>query len=65
MRLAFKLFDSEGVALGPVDTTTGLATFNTAPAMGVEITPDFDFDVPVRFDTEHMAVTWRPVSKPG
>ena len=36
---------------------TGLITFTTAPAAGVEITADFEFDVPVRFDTDHMAVT--------
>ena len=24
---------------------------------GVEVTADFEFDVPVRFDTDHMAVT--------
>jgi uncharacterized protein (TIGR02217 family) len=40
-----------------VDTTTGLVTFGTAPALGVEVTTDFEFDVPVRFDTDHMAVT--------
>jgi uncharacterized protein (TIGR02217 family) len=27
------------------------------PALGVEVTADFEFDVPVRFDTDHMAVT--------
>jgi uncharacterized protein (TIGR02217 family) len=40
-----------------VDTTTGLVTFSTAPVLGVEITADFEFEVPVRFDTDHMAVT--------
>ena len=40
-----------------VNITTGLVTFTTAPAAGVEITADFEFDVPVRFDTDHMAVT--------
>jgi hypothetical protein len=40
-----------------VDTTTGLVTFSTAPALGVEVTADSEFDVPVRFDTDHMAVT--------
>ena len=40
-----------------VDTTTGLVTFGMAPALGVEFTADFEFDVPVRFDTGHMAVT--------
>jgi uncharacterized protein (TIGR02217 family) len=40
-----------------VDTTTGLVTFSTAPALGVEVTAEFEFDVPVRFGTDHMAVT--------
>ena len=40
-----------------VDVTTGIVTFTTAPAAGVEITADFELDVPVRFDTDHMAVT--------
>jgi uncharacterized protein (TIGR02217 family) len=39
-----------------VDTTTGLVTFGTAPGLGVEVT-EFEFDVPARFDTDHMAVT--------
>ena len=40
-----------------VDTTTGVVTFSAAPAIGVEVTADFEFDVPVRLDTDHMAVT--------
>jgi len=40
-----------------VSVTTGLITFTTAPAAGVDITADFEFDLPVRFDTDHMAVT--------
>jgi uncharacterized protein (TIGR02217 family) len=40
-----------------VDVTTGIITFTTAPAASVAITADFEFDVPVRFDTDHMAVT--------
>jgi uncharacterized protein (TIGR02217 family) len=40
-----------------VDVTTGLITFTAAPMVGVQITADFEFDVPVRFDTDHMAVT--------
>ncbi len=39
------------------DTTTGILTFLTAPAVGIVITADFEFDVPVRFDTDSMAVT--------
>jgi uncharacterized protein (TIGR02217 family) len=27
------------------------------PALGVEVTADFELDVTVRFDTDHMAVT--------
>jgi uncharacterized protein (TIGR02217 family) len=40
-----------------VDTTTGLVTFNTAPGAGVSITAGFEFDVPVRFDTDALDVT--------
>jgi uncharacterized protein (TIGR02217 family) len=40
-----------------VDTTTGLVTFGMPPALGVDVTTAFEFDVPVRFDTDHMAVT--------
>ncbi len=37
-----------------VDTTTGLVTFDTAPDIGVEVTAGFEFDVPVRFDTDRI-----------
>ncbi len=40
-----------------VDTTTGVVTFSTAPAQGVVITADFEFDVPVRFDVDEMDVS--------
>ena len=40
-----------------VDVTTGVVTFTTPPAQDVDVTADFEFDVPVRFDTDHMAVT--------
>ena len=40
-----------------VDTTTGLVTFSTSPTSGVEVTAAFEFEVPVRFDTDHMVVT--------
>ena len=39
------------------DSTTGVVTFATAPASGVIVTADFEFDVPVRFDTDQMDVT--------
>lgn len=40
-----------------VDTTTGLITFTTPPPNGSVITADFEFDVPVRFDTDQMDLT--------
>ncbi|MCU9849346.1 DUF2460 domain-containing protein [Defluviimonas sp. WL0024] len=38
-------------------TTTGLVTFATAPAAGVVLTAGFEFDVPVRFDTDALDIT--------
>jgi uncharacterized protein (TIGR02217 family) len=40
-----------------VNTATGLVTFTTAPASGVQVTADFEFDVPVRFDSDQMDIT--------
>lgn len=40
-----------------VDATTGLVTFAAAPALGVPITAGFEFDTPVRFDTDRLDVT--------
>lgn len=40
-----------------VDTTTGIVTFTTAPAAGEVVTAGFEFDVPVRFDTDFMNVS--------
>ena len=40
-----------------VSTTTGLITFTTAPAAGVAVTAGYEFDVPVRFDTDALDVT--------
>jgi uncharacterized protein (TIGR02217 family) len=40
-----------------VDTTTGFVTFSVPPAAGIEVIADFELDVPVRFDTDHVAVT--------
>jgi uncharacterized protein (TIGR02217 family) len=53
------------VALGMVeqmsgwtlDTTTGLVTFTTAPTGGVIVRAGFEFDVPVRFDSDTLDVT--------
>ena len=35
-----------------VDPATGLVTFAVAPALGTRVTAGFEFDVPVRFDTD-------------
>ena len=40
-----------------VDTTTGIVSFTAAPASGAVITAGFEFDVPVRFDTDTLDVT--------
>ncbi len=40
-----------------VNTTTGLVTLSSAPANGTAITATFEFDVPVRFDTDRLSVT--------
>ena len=40
-----------------VNTTTGTVTFAAAPAPGVVIAAGFEFDVPVRFDTDTLDVT--------
>jgi len=40
-----------------VDTTIGLVSFDIAPGAGVVITAGFEFDVPVRFDTDTLDVT--------
>ena len=40
-----------------VDQTTGSVMFVTAPAMGAALTVGFEFDVPVRFDTNRIETT--------
>ena len=48
------VLQSSGVS---VDTTTGVVTFDIAPAAGDIISADFEFDVPVRFDTDEMSIS--------
>lgn len=48
------VLQSSGVS---VDTTTGVVTFSSPPATDEVITAEFEFDVPVRFDTDEMAVS--------
>ncbi|MFV0383682.1 TIGR02217 family protein [Paracoccus sp. (in: a-proteobacteria)] len=40
-----------------VDHATGLVTFASPPEAGAEVTAGFEFDVPVRFDTDRIAVS--------
>lgn len=40
-----------------VDHKTGLVSFDTAPSSGFTITAGFEFDVPVRFDSDTLDVT--------
>lgn len=47
----------EAVSGWTVNTATGIVTFTTAPASGVQVTADFEFDVPVRFDSDQMDIT--------
>ena len=57
--------DSVSLALGSVeqlsgwsvDPATGVITFATAPAAGVAVRAGFEFDVPVRFDSDALDVT--------
>lgn len=46
----------EGLAW-TLDAATGMVTFATPPALGAEITAGFEFDVPVRFDTDLIQVS--------
>ncbi|MHA1528744.1 MAG: phage distal tail protein, Rcc01695 family [Alphaproteobacteria bacterium] len=51
--------DGVEVTEGPgfsVDTATGIVTFAAAPAAGFAVTAGFEFDVPVRFDTDVIEV---------
>lgn len=44
----------EAVSGWTVDTATGIITFSVAPANGVVVTADFEFDVLVRFDNDDL-----------
>ncbi len=38
-----------------VDTATGIITFSTPPGAGVVVSAGYEFDVPVRFDIDHLS----------
>jgi uncharacterized protein (TIGR02217 family) len=40
-----------------VSTTTGIVTLTAPPANGVAVTANFEFDVPVRFDTDQLSAS--------
>ena len=40
-----------------VDTTTGIVTFTSPPAAAAVITAGYEFDVPVRFDTDSLPIS--------
>ena len=40
-----------------VDDTTGIVTFSEPPGSDVVVTAGYEFDVPVRFDTDRIAVS--------
>jgi uncharacterized protein (TIGR02217 family) len=40
-----------------VDSATGIVHFTAAPANGTVITADYEFDVPVRFDTDMLSAS--------
>ena len=44
---------TQGVA---IDNSNGKVRFSSPPAIGVEIRADFEFDVPVRFDTDRLMI---------
>lgn len=47
---------AEGLAW-TLDAGTGIVTFATPPALDAELTAGFEFDVPVRFDTDLIQVS--------
>lgn len=40
-----------------LNTVTGMLTFSVAPANTVVVSADFEFDVPVRFDTDRLSAS--------
>ena len=49
--------DGVGTSAFTVDAATGVITFDAAPGVGAEVTAGFEFDTPVRFDTDRIDVT--------
>lgn len=51
------LDDVERLSGWALDSATGLVTFASAPTNGEIVTADFEFDVPVRFDTDRLSAS--------
>ena len=43
-------------SLYSLNDLTGIVTFDTAPGAGVAITAGFEFDIPVRFENDHLNI---------
>jgi uncharacterized protein (TIGR02217 family) len=56
VRVAVAGFEQVEGADFAVDAQTGLVTFSAAPGAGDAVTAGFEFDVPVRFDTDVIEV---------
>ena len=52
-------------SLYSVDYTTGIVTLDTAPNSGESITATFDFDVPMRFDTDYLPTNLETLNARG
>ena len=55
LRVALDGVEQPGAGL-ELDTATGIVTFDTPPPAGAAVTAGFEFDVPVRFDTDRLEV---------
>ena len=44
-------------AQNAIDYTTGIITFAAPPPLGAQLTIDCEFDVPVRFNTDHLSAS--------
>lgn len=49
--------DDVPVSFGQVNISNGILTFRYPPKIQTKISADFEFDVPVRFDTDHISAS--------
>ncbi|KAB7741592.1 TIGR02217 family protein [Parvibaculum sedimenti] len=55
LRVAVDGVEVAGAAFS-VDATTGIVSFAVAPVLGAAVSAGFEFDVPVRFDTDFLEI---------